>query len=128
MQSTIDLAAFGELQSTAGADFARELVDTFLVEAPLMLDDLRDAYAAGDADTFRRTAHSLKSNSNTFGALTLGYLRDVVAKSFGRFSVGGDVTGYLVPANLEESYGSPVSFHLYIRYYGRAGARLDHIH
>jgi HPt (histidine-containing phosphotransfer) domain-containing protein len=37
-----------------------------------MLDDLRHALAAKDADKFRRTAHSLKSNSNTFGALTLG--------------------------------------------------------
>ena len=73
-QPTIDPAAFGELQSTAGAEFARELVDTFLVEAPAMLDALRAAYAADDADAFRRTAHSLKSNSNTFGALTLGRL------------------------------------------------------
>lgn len=37
-----------------------------------MLDELRRSFAAGDADKFRRTAHSLKSNSNTFGALTLG--------------------------------------------------------
>ena len=37
-----------------------------------MLDDLRQAQADGDADRFRRTAHSLKSNSNTFGAMTLG--------------------------------------------------------
>ena len=37
-----------------------------------MLDDLRDALAARDADRFRRAAHSLKSNSNTFGARTLG--------------------------------------------------------
>ena len=72
--SVIDAATFGELQSTAGEDFARELVDTFLVEAPLMLDELRLAYGSGDADTFRRAAHSLKSNSNTFGALTLGKL------------------------------------------------------
>jgi HPt (histidine-containing phosphotransfer) domain-containing protein len=47
-------------------------VDTFLQEAPPMLNDLRHALAAKDADKFRRTAHSLKSNSNTFGALTLG--------------------------------------------------------
>jgi HPt (histidine-containing phosphotransfer) domain-containing protein len=39
-----------------------------------MLDELRLAYASGDADTFRRAAHSLKSNGNTFGALTLGRL------------------------------------------------------
>jgi HPt (histidine-containing phosphotransfer) domain-containing protein len=70
--ATIDVATFEELKATAGADFVGELVDTFLGEAPAMLEDLRSAFAAGDADRFRRAAHSLKSNSNTFGALTLG--------------------------------------------------------
>ena len=37
-----------------------------------MLAELRSARAAGDAERFRRAAHSLKSNSNTFGALALG--------------------------------------------------------
>jgi histidine phosphotransfer protein HptB len=71
-EATIDLATFEELKTTAGADFVRELVDTFLVEAPVMLDDLRHALAMNDADRFRRAAHSLKSNSYTFGALALG--------------------------------------------------------
>jgi len=71
-QSTIDRATFDDLRQTAGADFVTELVDTFLVEAPRMLDELRGALAAKEADRFRRTAHSLKSNSNTFGALALG--------------------------------------------------------
>ena len=65
---TIDRATFAELEQTAGPEFAVELVDTFLAEAPAMLADLRVALAAGDADAFRRTAHSLKSNGNTFGA------------------------------------------------------------
>jgi HPt (histidine-containing phosphotransfer) domain-containing protein len=39
-----------------------------------MLEDLRKALAARDAEKFRRTAHSLKSNSNTFGAVALGAL------------------------------------------------------
>ncbi len=69
---TIDVATFEELKATAGAGFVRELVDTFLVEAPAMLAELRDAFAAGDAERFRRSAHSLKSNGNTFGALALG--------------------------------------------------------
>ena len=69
---TIDRATFEALEESAGADFVRELVDTFLVEAPAMLDDLRSALAANDAARFRRAAHSLKSNSMTFGALTLG--------------------------------------------------------
>ena len=68
----IDVATFEELKSTAGADFVRELVDTFLVEAPRMLDELRRAFAGKDAERFRRMAHSLKSNGNTFGATTLG--------------------------------------------------------
>ena len=68
----IDRATFDALKETTGAEFVRELVDTFLQEAPSMLSDLRNALAAKDADKFRRTAHSLKSNSNTFGALTLG--------------------------------------------------------
>ena len=79
----IDAATFEQLQATAGADFVRELIDTFLAEAPAMLRDLRDAYAAGDAERFRRVAHSLKSNGNTFGALTLGALaRDLELRGF----------------------------------------------
>ena len=70
--TAIDRATFDALKQTAGADFVPELVDTFLQEAPSMLDELRRALAAQDADKFRRAAHSLKSNSNTFGALTLG--------------------------------------------------------
>ena len=68
---TIDRATFDELKETAGPDFVVELVDTLLAEAPLMLEDLRSALAMGDADRFRRAAHSLKSNSSTFGALGL---------------------------------------------------------
>ena len=37
-----------------------------------MLDDLRQALTSRDANRFRRAAHSLKSNANTFGALALG--------------------------------------------------------
>lgn len=69
--SIIDPAAWAELEQTAGADFVAELVQTFLEEAPTMLQALREAQAAGSADDFRRNAHSLKSNALTFGALAL---------------------------------------------------------
>ena len=68
----IDQVTFDELTATTGTEFAMELVDTFLEEAPMMLKELQSALMAGDADTFRRAAHSLKSNCNTFGALVLG--------------------------------------------------------
>ena len=81
--SPIDLATFAELQDAVGADFATELVDTFLEEAPAMLADLRASLAAADADLYRRSAHSLKSNSNTFGAMALGALaRDIELGGF----------------------------------------------
>ena len=71
-QATIDHATFAGLQETAGAEFVKELVTTFLEEAPRMLAELRSAQAAKSTERFRRAAHSLKSNSNTFGALRLG--------------------------------------------------------
>jgi histidine phosphotransfer protein HptB len=87
---TIDLATFEALKETTGPEFALELVDTFLQEAPVMLEDLRRALAAKDADKFRRTAHSLKSNSNTFGALTLGAMaRELELTSVSKVSDGG---------------------------------------
>jgi HPt (histidine-containing phosphotransfer) domain-containing protein len=69
---TIDPATFEELRDSVGAEFVRELVATFLEEAPTLLATLRSASAAGDAESFRRAAHSLKSNGNTFGALAFG--------------------------------------------------------
>ena len=73
-EPTIDLPTFTELQAAAGAEFVAELIGTFLEEAPTMLAELRSAQVAGAADTFRRAAHSLKSNSHTFGATRLGEL------------------------------------------------------
>lgn len=71
----IDPTTFAELQDNAGADFVIELVDTFGEEAPPLIDELRSAWAARGSDSaaerFRRAAHSLKSNSNTFGASRL---------------------------------------------------------
>lgn len=70
-EAVIDRAVFEDLQQTAGEDFAHELVDTFLEEAPGLLAQLRAARQAADADGFRRAAHSLKSNAQTFGATAM---------------------------------------------------------
>jgi histidine phosphotransfer protein HptB len=95
-QPTIDLATFKELQDTAGEDFVAELVGTFLQEAPGMLGDMRDALAAGDAAKFRRAAHSLKSNSLTFGAMNLGDMaRELEHKGLEHARQEKDVLGAL---------------------------------
>lgn len=71
-EPAVDPATFRALQESAGAEFVAELVDTFLHEAPRMQHELRAAQAARSVDRFRRAAHSLKSNSLTFGATRLG--------------------------------------------------------
>ena len=67
----IDPAAFADLQEAAGADFVGELVETFAEEAPPLIAELRAALAERAAERFRRAAHSLKSNGQTFGATRL---------------------------------------------------------
>jgi HPt (histidine-containing phosphotransfer) domain-containing protein len=70
-EETLNLAVFAELQAATGPEFAVELANTFLDEAPGMIAELHDARAASDNERFQRAAHSLKSNANTFGAVAL---------------------------------------------------------
>ena len=72
--SVIDKATFEELKQMSGADFINELIDAFLDDGPHMISQMEAALAAGDVESFRRNAHSLKSNANTFGAMELGTL------------------------------------------------------
>jgi HPt (histidine-containing phosphotransfer) domain-containing protein len=69
----IDQNVLNELVTSTGGDkeFLKELVDTYLTDSPKLLAQMRDALSANDVDAFRRAAHSLKSTSANFGALTL---------------------------------------------------------
>jgi HPt (histidine-containing phosphotransfer) domain-containing protein len=71
---TIDQATFEELKQMSGGDFINELIDAFLDDAPNMVQNMRKALATKDVESFRRNAHSLKSNANTFGAVELSIL------------------------------------------------------
>jgi HPt (histidine-containing phosphotransfer) domain-containing protein len=70
----IDLATFNELKQMSGADFINELIDAFLDDAPTMIQNMYAALDKKDVESFRRNAHSLKSNAYTFGATELGTL------------------------------------------------------
>jgi HPt (histidine-containing phosphotransfer) domain-containing protein len=72
-QPVIDPSALAALSETTGDDpeFLAELIDTYLNDAVELLDTIEAASASGDAAELRRAAHSLKSNSATFGATTL---------------------------------------------------------
>jgi hypothetical protein len=125
-RSTAWMAAFGQNREVFGK------LEAYLIEgtrrfsgnavyarAETVAKDILDAgfHPIGTAHTHRQSQVS---------ALTVGYIRDVVSRTWGTFGVGGDLTGYIVPENLSESYGSPASFHLFMRYRGRAGA--THVH
>jgi len=62
------------------------------------------------------------------GALTVGYVRSLVRSSVGEFDLGADVTGYSVPANLQEPYGRPWSFHMFLRYAFDSAGATTHVH
>ena len=70
----IDQATFNELKQMSGTDFINELIDAFLDDAPNMIQNMHAALDTNDVESFRRNAHSLKSNANTFGATELGAL------------------------------------------------------
>ena len=72
--SKIDKGTFDELKQMSGGDFINELIDAFLDDAPNMIQDMQTALEIKDVESFRRNAHSLKSNANTFGATELGVL------------------------------------------------------
>ncbi len=60
---------------------------------------------------FHRHRHS------QVNALTVGYLFEFLKTKTGAFGVGADATGYGVPQNLQDSYGSPSSYHVFIHFH-----------
>lgn len=72
----IDPMTFDELKQISGEDFINELIDAFLDDAPKMIENMQSALDSKDVESFRRNAHSLKSNANTFGAMELGVLAE----------------------------------------------------
>lgn len=72
--TAIDLTTFNTLKDATGGDFMVELIDAFLEDAPQLVNQMKGALAAQDSESFRRAAHTLKSNARTFGAEHLAAL------------------------------------------------------
>ncbi|MFZ5450836.1 MAG: response regulator [Thermodesulfobacteriota bacterium] len=70
----IDLKKFEEFRDAMGADFIGEVFEVFNEDAPALLQSLSQALADNDPELFRISAHSLKSNSEAFGAVILAKL------------------------------------------------------
>ncbi len=85
----IDVATLTQLRETTDTDFVVELVDTYCEETPQLLAQLQEALARGDAESFRRSAHSIKSSSATFGALEFA----AQARELEMIGKAGDLSG-----------------------------------
>jgi HPt (histidine-containing phosphotransfer) domain-containing protein len=69
----IDRAVLAGLLDSVGGDreFLGELLQVYFEDSPQLMEAMHSALAAGNAEEFRRAAHSLKSNSANFGAMQL---------------------------------------------------------
>ncbi|HEU5314954.1 MAG TPA: response regulator [Chloroflexota bacterium] len=72
----LDLRALEDMREMVGGDgpFLANLINAFLIDAAQQLAAMRGALAENDHPTLERAAHSLKSNSATFGARALSAL------------------------------------------------------
>jgi HPt (histidine-containing phosphotransfer) domain-containing protein len=62
-------------------DSLAELIESFLEESPLLVDQMRRAAASGDRAALGRAAHTLKSSARDFGAMDLAALCEDMEKS-----------------------------------------------
>ncbi len=98
----IDVTTFEELKQMSGADFIGELIDTYLEDAPHLIEEMRTSLKSNDAEVFRRAAHSFKSNSATFGANRLSLLAKEL-ETLGRENKLNEIGSRL--ETLEDAYG-----------------------
>ncbi len=111
------MAAFGQNREIHGnleaylfeASIRRSAETEFYVRAENVAKDILDA-GFHPRGVFHRHRQSPVS------AFTLGYMREAIRARSGSIAVGADITGYAVPDNLQESYGSPLSFHVFLRF------------
>jgi hypothetical protein len=123
------LAAFGQNREVHGD------MEAYLFEATARISTRHAFYTRAEAVAkdildagFHPIGTSHTHRQSPVGALTVGYVREIARPRWGGFGIGGDITGYRVPANLRASYGTPASFHLFVRYRGRAGGLPAHVH
>ena len=81
----VDLA---QIEAAVGDPvFVRELISTFLNDAPGLVGTLRSSLEQRNSEELRRAAHTLKSNGRTFGAIELASLSEELEFSAHRGSL-----------------------------------------
>ncbi len=72
LPEVLDTAVFQELRQMLGQDqYLEEVIDSYLEDAPKLLQVMAEAVASGKTTSLQQAAHTLKSNSALFGATSL---------------------------------------------------------
>jgi PAS domain S-box-containing protein len=70
----IDVKVLKTLEQEVGAEYLPDIIDSYLSEAPALVDEITTAVALGDCEPVTRGAHPLKSSSANLGAMVLSEL------------------------------------------------------
>lgn len=91
----LDVRALERLRETVGNDPADliEIIESFLEEAPSLLEQMTKAAQESDMASLQRGAHSLKSNARDFGAGGLAELCQSIEEDLRAGHGPGDVRG-----------------------------------
>jgi|WetSurMetagenome_2_1015567.scaffolds.fasta_scaffold684218_1 histidine phosphotransfer protein HptB len=90
----IDVTTFEELKENMGLDFIDEILQAYFEETPKLIRNLQQALKTKDYEGFTRAAHSIKSTSNSVGALYYGTLArelEIIGKERNLENVSGKV-------------------------------------
>lgn len=110
-------------------------LDGYLAEWDLRLSPANTVYGRAESvlkEIFGLGVHprgllNHPRNFSHINALTLGYVRDLPFITWSRIGIGADLTGYRTSADLVESFGSPLSFHAFVRW-RPSHASTTHVH
>ena len=123
------LAAFGQNREAHGNFEAYLFEATWRPSPPNAFYTRLESVAKDILDAGFHPTVFHRHRQSQVAAVTGGYARDLVQSVRGTLGVGGDITAYGVPANLKESYGAPLSFHVFLRFRGATGSKVGtHTH
>lgn len=80
--STIEVKYLLELVQGFDGDAgdAIDIINDWLQEIPPMIEETRQAYDAGDAETVKQSAHAVKSAARSVGAMKLGDMGETLQR------------------------------------------------
>ncbi len=104
-QNLIDPDAWATFKSLADSATLVELINAYLDDSQQLIEQMHTGLAAGDIELVRRSAHSLKSNSASFGGSRLA----TAARELEMMAKGGTLNGAETKlAAVETEYGQLV--------------------